>query len=125
MCFYAANIFSTDTPPKTSGSHVNEAPRRIQLSRSKGWRMPANTVKVDRSTRWGNPSTLEQVKTREASIAQYVAWLAGEQAAPSGEQLPSRDEIRAHLRGRNLACWCPLDGPCHAGVLLAIANEAG
>ncbi|WP_269062108.1 DUF4326 domain-containing protein [Salipiger marinus] len=26
------------------------------------------------------------------------------------------------LRGRDLACWCP-DGPCHADVLLKIANE--
>ena len=30
-------------------------PERIQLKRSKGWRMPPNTVKVDRTTRWGNP----------------------------------------------------------------------
>ena len=30
-------------------------PKRIQLSRKKGWRMPPNTVKVDRSTKWGNP----------------------------------------------------------------------
>jgi hypothetical protein len=29
-------------------------PQRIQLKRTKGWRMPANTVKVDRTTRWGN-----------------------------------------------------------------------
>jgi hypothetical protein len=26
------------------------------------------------------------------------------------------------LRGRDLACWCPLDEPCHADVLLEIAN---
>ena len=30
-------------------------PQRIQLKRTKGWKMPPNTVKVDRSTRWGNP----------------------------------------------------------------------
>lgn len=30
-------------------------PERIQLSRRKGWRMPANTVKVDRTTIYGNP----------------------------------------------------------------------
>lgn len=35
---------------------------------------------------------------------------------------PSVAEIRAELRGRDLACWCPLDQPCHADVLLAIAN---
>ena len=26
------------------------------------------------------------------------------------------------LAGRDLACWCPLDQPCHADVLLEIAN---
>lgn len=26
------------------------------------------------------------------------------------------------LRGKDLACWCPLDAPCHADVLLRIAN---
>jgi hypothetical protein len=30
-------------------------PKRIQLSRNKGWRMPPGAVKVDRSTKWGNP----------------------------------------------------------------------
>ncbi len=35
---------------------------------------------------------------------------------------PPLEEIRAELRGKDLACWCPLDGPCHADVLLEIAN---
>jgi hypothetical protein len=35
---------------------------------------------------------------------------------------PPREEIRAQLAGHDLACWCPLDGPCHADVLLEIAN---
>jgi hypothetical protein len=26
------------------------------------------------------------------------------------------------LRGHDLACWCPLDKPCHADVLLRLAN---
>jgi hypothetical protein len=26
------------------------------------------------------------------------------------------------LRGYSLACWCPLDKPCHADVLLKLAN---
>ena len=30
-------------------------PTRIQLRRTKGWRMPAGTVKVDRTTAFGNP----------------------------------------------------------------------
>lgn len=33
------------------------------------------------------------------------------------------DEIRAELRGKNLACWCPPGVPCHADVLLELANR--
>lgn len=33
------------------------------------------------------------------------------------------DRIKAFLGGKNLACWCHLDQPCHADVLLRIANE--
>jgi Domain of unknown function (DUF4326) len=36
---------------------------------------------------------------------------------------PSSAKIRQHLRGYDLACWCPLDEPCHADVLLEIANH--
>ncbi|MGO8055976.1 DUF4326 domain-containing protein, partial [Rhizobium leguminosarum] len=32
-------------------------------------------------------------------------------------------QVRHELRGKNLACWCPLDQPCHADVLLEIANS--
>jgi hypothetical protein len=32
---------------------------------------------------------------------------------------------RAQLRGKNLGCSCPLDQPCHADVLLEIANDDG
>lgn len=38
---------------------------------------------------------------------------------------PSIDDVRASLRGKNLACFCPLDQPCHADVLLEIANGEG
>lgn len=35
---------------------------------------------------------------------------------------PSVEKIRAELAGKDLACWCPLYEPCHADVLLEIAN---
>lgn len=35
---------------------------------------------------------------------------------------PSIDTIRAELAGKNLACFCKLGEPCHADVLLALAN---
>jgi hypothetical protein len=37
-------------------------------------------------------------------------------------QAPTLDAIRKALRGHDLACWCPLNAPCHADVLLEIAN---
>lgn len=38
--------------------------------------------------------------------------------APPVPEAPDVSE----LRGRDLACWCPLDLPCHADVLLEVAN---
>lgn len=35
---------------------------------------------------------------------------------------PGLREAIAGLAGRDLACWCPLDQPCHADVLLGLAN---
>jgi hypothetical protein len=38
---------------------------------------------------------------------------------------PSKRDIVAELRGKSLACWCRLDQPCHADVLLELANPKG
>lgn len=35
---------------------------------------------------------------------------------------PTIDAARANLRGKNLACWCKQGDPCHADVLLKLAN---
>ena len=120
-------------------------PRRVQRRRAKGWKMPANTVYVGRPTKWGNPWTIEGYYdagysgtlevAREACIEEYRAWLTRTRSAWSGYVpdthvrylngvLVPKDVsmIRASLRGKNLACWCPLDQPCHADVLLQLAN---
>lgn len=61
--------------------------------------------------------------TRAQAIAAFKEWLAGDYAAKVWAGTPpSRDEIVRELRGRNLACWCPEGEPCHADVLLEIAN---
>lgn len=90
------------------------APVRIQLSRRKGWRMPPNTVKVDRSTRWGNPFG-DREKYRSWRSAAVEAFRLENHRRPASDF--------AELRGKNLACWCPLDEPCHADVLLELANR--
>jgi hypothetical protein len=107
-------------------------PERIQLKRSKGWRMPDNTVKIDRTTRYGNPF---EVSDGDAGWS-----ISGPEFARSG--LASKAEASAiaveayrkwaeagnapdfsALRGKNLACWCALDRACHGDVLLKLANR--
>jgi Domain of unknown function (DUF4326) len=81
-------------------------PKRVQRKRTKGWRMPPNTVSV---TRRGNPFAVTEFG-REVAIEKYPEWLAGKDLS--------------ELRGKNLACYCALDEPCHADVLLELANAA-
>jgi hypothetical protein len=70
---------------------------------------------VTRPTRWGNPHPLEL--GRDEAVRRYREDLL------SGRLEVSVDDVKAALRGRDLACYCPLDAPCHADVLLAIAND--
>jgi hypothetical protein len=89
--------------------------RRIQRERTKGWQLPPNTVIVDRTSRWGNPFAItEGLRDRATALVLYA-----ELVDQLGE--PFAAEVRGELGGRNLACWCP-PGPCHADLLLRIAN---
>ena len=104
-------------------------PQRIQRKRTKGWRMPPNTVYVGPPTRWGNPWRHEDVY-----MPAYVPPISDEDvmlvilyksSLEEGHLVFSREDVRRELQGKNLACWCPLDQPCHADVLLKIANTRG
>lgn len=111
-------------------------PRRIQLRRTKGWRKPEGAVVVSRPSKWGNlfvPSNeghnfwyvtgwgrrfgCERDRTAAIRLAVDLYRNAYERHAEFG--LPDPTE----LRGKDLACWCPLDQPCHADVLLELANR--
>ncbi len=102
-------------------------PVRIQLHRTKGWRMPPNTVSVARPGRWGNPYK------EGITPGNYASWFRADVTMEMGHEAPSEDHPWsrhlhwiAHnlhvLRGHNLACFCPLDQPCHADVLLELAS---
>lgn len=102
-------------------------PVRVQLSRQAGWRMPPNTVKVDRSTPFGNPFTIEGARragfdgTDDQLRDMCVRWFRNNLQ----KDLPATRAIRkrvGELRGKNLACWCPPGSPCHADALLEMAN---
>ena len=112
---------ATTTVPRTV-ERAAPLPQRVQLKRSAGWKMPANTVKVDRTTRWGNPFTIAECGSAAIAVAQHGRWMRGEIGAPGGVEPPARDALRSALAGRNLACWCALNGPCHADLLLILAN---
>jgi len=88
-------------------------PKRLQLSRRRGWRLPPNAVVVSRPSKFGNPFTIEQ---HGAAVA--VELFAVHLALDRDLQRAARVE----LEGRDLACWCPIGEPCHGDVLLAFAN---
>lgn len=117
---------------------------RVQLRRTKGWRKPEGAIVVSRPTRWGNPNDwrLDQpvygpvvyadgernddptryndAQRRQWSVDHYEA---GVRQGWNG--YPTVDEIREHLGGHDLLCWCPVGQPCHADVLLRLANPDG
>lgn len=103
-------------------------PKRIQRKRTKGWRMPDGAVYVGRPTRWGNPFNVSDYAAPSHCIADYRLYLDGKLKLPghySGELAAAlfKTSIRHELRGKDLACWCKEGAPCHADVLLEIANE--
>ena len=92
-------------------------PRRVQ--RKRGVKLPPHTRYVGRGSRWGNVWRVgdDGIPDRAAAVARYRE--SSRHWAPWFIAM-----IKRELRGWNLACWCPLDGgPCHANVLLEIANE--
>lgn len=112
-------------------------PKRIQLSRKRGWRLPDRTVKVDRTTRWGNPYRvnervdLKQVKRWGWQFSRpglnHICGCSQEAVAKFRHALfwdsAIHDFVRNELGGKDLACWCSPDQPCHADVLIEIANS--
>jgi hypothetical protein len=76
---------------------------------------------VSRPSKWGNPFKIDGTTPRAEAIERYARALADR-----GEQLPfTASDVVRELAGRDLACWCPLDVPCHADVLLDVANRGG
>lgn len=112
-------------PGKAKGEPV-----RVQRKRTKGWKMPENTVYVGRPGKWGNPYVVGveewdprsrnmgtvTPKTVDECIELYKVFIL--------EVNKNFTENNIHeLKGKNLACFCSLDQPCHADVLLKIANK--
>jgi hypothetical protein len=127
-------------------------PERITLRRTKGFRLPEDAVRVVRPGRWGNPFSYERAhdprwdwivvwcglgmgfgrprpedwnsiecadwsETQRELVSAFDRWIT------DPDQADLAEIVRERLRGKPLACWCKQDEPCHADVLLRIANE--
>lgn len=113
----------------------------MQLSRKAGFSLQAASMalnglpakRITRPGKWGNPFVIAEIAERygldeKAAQAKAVAlcgdWLLGRfDAKLSPGKPPSRVEIKAELGGHNLACWCRPGTPCHADVLIELANS--
>ena len=116
--------------------------KRVQRKRTKGWKMPENTFYVGRPTKFGNPFRLvdgwiECYSTYRCVLNPWILWSGtsgfdAKDVVDLYEQwltgiikvgyLPKPPDISV-LSGKDLACFCSLDKPCHADVLLKLANK--
>lgn len=114
-----------------------KAPRRIQRKRTKGWKMPPNTIYVGRPSRFGNRFIvsndhpfLEHYSDYRSNVDLWEGWPLSdaETAVIAFREMQCTETFtktaRSALRGKNLACWCAVGQPCHADVLLEIANRS-
>lgn len=118
--------------------------QRIQLSRKRGFRLQEHSlaqnglpaVKVDRTTKWGNPfapkqidghwyltrgtKTLELCRDREHAVK--LAMCSFEAALRLGQLPFTTAEVRVAFASANPACWCAIGAHCHGDVILKIAR---
>lgn len=112
-------------------------PLRIQRRRVAGFRLPEGTKCVSCPGPWGNPFTVKRAKesgyavndqdARDLCVKAFDDWLRhGEKSSywflDGAEQWKWMREHLRELKGLQLACFCPLDRPCHADVLARLAN---
>lgn len=103
-------------------------PVRLQLSRRRGFnlqRLSLETnglpaVNVARPSKWGNSVYAGMWKnyTAAQAVRDFHKWITGDLSVRTYGVPPPIDG----LRGKNLACWCKPGEPCHATVLLELAN---
>jgi hypothetical protein len=123
-----------------------DKPQRIQRKRTKGYKTPPGTVYVGRPSRFGNPFRVGVWGTAQECVDAYRRWMDPHPTPENttwrnslyddprfdhhykpywGFLLMAAHVITNHLRGKNLSCWCKIGEPCHADILLEIANGEG
>ena len=121
------SLFHTNKPSPTIQPLQS---KRIQLRRTKGWKMPINTIKVDRSTPLGNPFIVGTHGTTKECVRLFELLCTGLICASVDKKCFQRQqrflkylkENKDKLKGKNLACWCRHENVCHVDTLLRIIN---
>ncbi|MCC3292383.1 DUF4326 domain-containing protein [Arthrobacter sp. zg-Y1110] len=102
------------------------APQRIK--HQVGRALPANTALVGKGSGWATPFKAGEIGVLRGADDTRVFFRPEDDTQALGmfrglvEQPKVRRQVVADLKGKNLACWCALDRPCHADILLEIAN---
>lgn len=108
-------------------------PQRVQLKRTRGWKKPPECVVVSRPSPFGNPFTIAGYldvwnskatieEARRGCVGMYRDWIAGRLHTNEEKRMQLLARV-PELRGKDLGCWCPAGSPCHADVLLELANR--
>ncbi len=95
---------------------TEDSPRPKVLNRRDSG-VPSGAVYVGRPSRWGNVYKIGRDGTRAGVLQLYREWLW------FSDNGAFRQKVKEQLRGKDLVCWCA-PGPCHADVLLEVANES-
>lgn len=95
--------------------------KRIQRKRTKGWKMSENALYVGRPTRWGNPFKIIPggISLTAEGVVELYRYSLAENTTRWARWI---NEHLDELRGKDLACWCALDCPCHADVLIELCE---
>lgn len=112
---------------------MNPKPQRIRLSRKAGFNLQheskmlngLSAVNCARPSQFGNPYTIGKSASMFAQSVEVpdVATAVRLFEKYAALKIQSNPDWAKELRGKNLACWCPLGQPCHCDILLKIANE--
>lgn len=122
-------------------------PIEVQRKRSRGFRLPENTVCVNRPLKYGNPFKVinndicgynsdigewifiesrkkfpDAISARKRAVQLFEEYVNGN-CYPLPFAPYNIADIKNDLKGKNLACFCPVGSECHRTVLLKIANE--
>lgn len=104
-------------------------PKRIRLSRARGFKLPESAINVARPSQFGNPFKVGRDGTR-AEVVSKFAMLAAGYVDVSGRVTVDEQLIVYDLMAKaptligkhDVACWCSLDGkPCHGDIWLHLA----